>query len=148
MVLTNELFSFELVAAEIICRKDNSEILALTVNNLLSSALTSLSTQHLVFDEDDDAPVNCFLSVPVDGKVSIKPHLYVVGDLAFYGMVLGKEGVSGKHCHLCKMSHKDLPNLAENKELWDFEQMQKVAEDFDRFPSQVTHQQRGLNTEI
>ena len=44
VVLSNESFSFELVTAEIICRKDNSEILALTVNNLLSSALTSLST--------------------------------------------------------------------------------------------------------
>ena len=128
MVLSNESFSFELVTAEIICRKDNAEILSLTINTLLSSALRCLSTQYLVFDEDDD--VNCFLSFPVDGKVCIKPHLYVVGDLAFYGMVLGKEGMSGKHCHLCKMLHKDFPNLAENKELWDFEEMEKVAEDF------------------
>ena len=33
-------------------------------------------------------------------------HLYDIEDLAYYGMILGKEGMSGDHCHSYKLSTK------------------------------------------
>ena len=47
---------------------------------------------------------------------SVSPHIYVVGDLAHYGTILGKEGMSSDHCHLCKFDAKVFVQLAKDGE--------------------------------
>ena len=54
---------------------------------------------------------------------SVSPHLYVVGDLAYYGMILGKEGMSGDHCHLCKLAAKEFVQLSTDREPWVHEEL-------------------------
>ena len=98
----HESFSFEISVAEILCRKDNAEILTLTIKNDLTKGLKTIAEEHLNITVDDQNKVVCsFGEASTDAAfLSIKPHLYVVGDLAYYGMILGKEGMSGDHCHL------------------------------------------------
>ena len=45
-------------------------------------------------------------------------------------MILGKEGMSGDHCHLYKLSAKEFVNLAKNGELWVHEELAKMGEAF------------------
>ena len=128
----HESFSFEISVAEILCRKDNAEILTLTIKDDLTKGLKTIAEEHLNITVDDQNKVVCsFGEASTDAAFpSIKPHLYVVGDLAYYGMILGKEGMSGDHCHLCKLSAKEFVNLAKNGELWVHEELAKMGEAF------------------
>ena len=54
-----------------------------------------------------------------------------MGDLAFYGMALGKEGMSGKWCHLCKMAATQMADLLASGEDWkDTNEMKQVAVEY------------------
>jgi hypothetical protein len=44
-------------------------------------------------------------------STKIKVNLYVVGDLVFYGMILGREDHIGDYCYLCKLSQADFRDL-------------------------------------
>ena len=61
---------------------------------------------------------------------SVSPHLYVVGDLAYYGMILGKEGMSGDHCHLCKLAAKEFVQLTKDGEPWVHAELQMKGDEF------------------
>lgn len=60
----------------------------------------------------------------------IRPRLYIVGDLAYYGMILGKEGMSGKWCHLCKLSAAEMADLMKDGKSWAYDEMKKLAEKY------------------
>ena len=58
----------------------------------------------------------------------VSVDLYVTGDLAFYAMVLGKEGMSGNWCHLCRLSRAEFSNLAKDGDPWTWELYREVTE--------------------
>jgi len=116
-------FSFEISVAEIICRKDNAEILELTIKDELTKGLDTLATEPLHFFLDATNKIQCSVGTnnlaPANGDVCThNANMYIVGDLAFYGMILGKESMSGTHCHLCKLPAAEFKNLLVNGEPW------------------------------
>ena len=48
----------------------------------------------------------------------VSVDIYVTGDLAFYAMVMGKEGMSGNWCHLYRLSRLEFLNLAKDGDPW------------------------------
>jgi hypothetical protein len=53
------------------------------------------------------------------------------GDLAFCGMALGKEGMSGKWCLLCKMAATQMADLNASGEDWkEIDEMKQVAVEY------------------
>ena len=99
----HESFSFEISVAEILCRKDNAEILTLTIRDELTKGLKTIATNNLNISVDEKNEIVCSFGDATSGQSvnSLQANLYVVGDLVFYDMVLGQEGaMSGDHCHL------------------------------------------------
>ena len=56
-----ESFSFEMCVAEILCRKDNAEILSRTIKGELTKGLERLSTEPLNIFVDDQGVLQCNL---------------------------------------------------------------------------------------
>ena len=80
----------------------------------------------------DNGEIECRFGAarPRQQSVSKTVNLYVVGDLAYYGMVLGKEGMSGKHCHLCQMSGKEFRHLCKVGVVWTWGEMRELGGEF------------------
>ena len=103
----------------------------------LTKGLKTIATEKLLvtvnMDKDGTPTISCTYT-PSCGEPGatgpIQAELYIVGDLAFYGMLLGKEGISGKWCHLCKMSAAEMTNLMASGEPWDgIHEMKQLASD-------------------
>jgi hypothetical protein len=73
--------------------------------------------------------------------------LLAVGDLAWYSLALGKQSMSGQHCHRCQLMWKEFQEDPSKKgELWT---LQLMRETYTRLESgkldrKVKSQQRGL----
>jgi hypothetical protein len=119
--------------AEIECRKDTLEIVESTlttpVNNYLQEIVSSVETEEdeqrefdgnitILFDQQQHILYSTFKSVVIkhndnDTIITTIPFRVSVtaGDLAFYAMFLGKDGMSTKWCWLCKQSYQQWRNL-------------------------------------
>jgi hypothetical protein len=79
------------------CKKDNADILVNTFGVLLNDDLKSLSSVVSIvegraeFGEQEGA------------EKTIPINLFMAGDILFYNMVIGKEGMSGWWCSYCKL---------------------------------------------
>ena len=93
---------------EIQCRNDNAEILSLAIKDDLTKGLRTIAEKKLnVYLDENNKVVCAFGNGNVNTAIkSFSPHLYVVRDLAYYGMIIRKEGMSGDHCHLCILAAK------------------------------------------
>jgi len=55
-------------------------------------------------------------------------HFFLSGDLAFYAMSLGKEGLSGAHCYVCDSSKVSWQNINHVKgDIWTLDKIQQVC---------------------
>ena len=124
-----ESFSFEISVAEILCRKDNAKILSESIKDELTKGLEQLATSEINFYLSSEGEIDCAL-VDESREMSVKPNLYVVGDLAFYGMVLGKESMSGHWCHLCQLSAKEFADLKKIGKAWTYKEMEELGAKF------------------
>ena len=61
--------------------------------------------------------------------VSMKVDMYVVSDLAFYGMVLGREHIMEDWCYLCRLRHVAFQNLLRQGKAWTWAKMEEFAND-------------------
>ena len=106
VILKKGQLIFEVSVAEVLCRKDNADILQKTIEPRLSRGLEGISKSSLNIACDANGCVlscsfSCFAAQQSECSVIQKNvHLYVVGDLAFYAMVLGRESMSGNWCYL------------------------------------------------
>ena len=62
----------------------------------------------------------------------LRVNLFVTGDLAFYAIVLGKEGMSPKWCHLCQVREGHRSDLTRTDTAWDVPKYQEAAEKVDK----------------
>ena len=128
-----ESFSFEISVAEVICRKDNSVVLAKTIKKKLTEGLKTVALDDLRIFEDDEGLVDCeFVERTESTEASeneslLRVVVYVTGDLAFYAIVLGREGMSGKHCYLCQLSASEYKDLLQSGEPWSNDKMQAIV---------------------
>lgn len=67
-----------------------------------TSAETSMETSVETFMETSDEPAAMKYE-----PMRLKVNLYITGDLAFYAIILGKDGMSPKWCHLCQVKEKE-----------------------------------------
>jgi len=74
---------------------------------------------------DPDSSTECAMT-----SFQVTAGVYVVGDLACHGMVLGKESMSGKWCHLCMMPASKMADLNLTAEHWTMEDLVKFAQDY------------------
>ena len=108
--------------AEVICRKDNSKLLKKTIKDELTKGLETISKETLKIYINKEGEVDCMFVRPTNAsdpqtdpdpskETLLSPNVYITGDLAFYAIVLGREGMSGQHCLLCQLlasEYKDL----------------------------------------
>ena len=64
----------------------------------------------------------------------IPVNLYVTGDLAFYAMIMGKEGMSGNWCHLCQLSRAEFFDLMKDGNPWTWELYREIAAQVESLP--------------
>ena len=65
----------------------------------------------------------------------IPVNLYVTGDLAFYAMIMGKEGMSGNWCHLCQLSRAEFSDLLKDGNPWSWELYREIAAQVESSPN-------------
>jgi len=87
---------------------------------------------QMLFSKKEDGSINsCFARSGElsKGRHAIPFKVYVVGNLAFYAMALGKDGSSGQHCYLC-----DLPQMQwllpghRMGELWNLQKLHRCMQ--------------------
>ena len=108
--------------------------MTLTICDELTRGLQSLASKHINVFVSNTGQVDVALgehtSSAARSSVSLMPNIYMTGDLAFDGMVLGKEGMSGHHCHLCKLSGREMTDLTKEGEPWGYDDMIELANTF------------------
>jgi hypothetical protein len=97
---------YRLPIAEVICRKDTSEIIQKAIGEQLEKGLKHIVESGLTIGFDRDGKWQCRFDHGDDLKkrVTSPKEVYVTGDLALYAMVLGRESSSGAKCFLCRLS--------------------------------------------
>ena len=125
-------FSFEISVAEVICRKDNAEILSMTIKDELTKGLRTIAENKLTFYRENGLLACKFGDVTSPHLASHQVKLYNVGDLAWYGIPLGKEGMSGKWCHICQLSAKEFADLTKTGTLWTHPEMKRLGDEYQR----------------
>ena len=103
--------------------------------NELTKGLKTIAENKLQITLRENGDVKCTFSKDVEEGSPIvqtiyrKVKIFVTGDLAFYAMVLGKEGMSPHWCHLCKLSRKEFQDMNAEGDKWTNEAMKATAEE-------------------
>jgi hypothetical protein len=104
------------------CRKDNSDIVTNTFGTLLNDDLKTLPSVISIVDGTAEFGANpaALKNVPI--------NLFMAGDILFYNMAIGKEGMSGWWCSYCKLFKHDWQQVGhERGELWTIELLAEHA---------------------
>ena len=83
------------IVGEATCKKDNAAVLKLTLNDDFAEAMKAMVTGKLemAIDEEGKVQVN-FVPLPQQTAAkTLRVNLCVVSDLAFHGMVMGRESI-------------------------------------------------------
>ena len=99
---------FDIIVAEVVCRKDNTEVLKAAIEPHLTSGFNTICEKQLTIGLNSDCEIVCSFGGGnvLSQKITPTKEVYVVGDLVFYVMVLGWEHSSVYRCYLCRMSLK------------------------------------------
>ncbi|KAL7524102.1 hypothetical protein ACHAXR_002598, partial [Thalassiosira sp. AJA248-18] len=124
-------FTYELIVAEAICKKDNAKIMENTINKGLTPAMKEIVESKLAVEVGEGGNITCrFLPLASETTLkTFKVELYVVSDLAFYGMALGREGMMGAWCYLCRLSHAEFQDLLREGDDWVMAALQAMAKE-------------------
>ena len=119
--------------AHIQCRKDNGNVLENTIIKPLGNGLKQLQALPflLYFDADGELHIQQTIATVQQNENSIlmSTNLWITGNLAYYVIMVGKEGSSGHWCYRCDL-HKDTWKL-HNHEcgiLWTNERLKAMAD--------------------
>jgi len=116
---------FEVLVCEVICRKDTGPLIEATILTALTAGLKILAGTpiHIYKDCNQELCVKFEIPTTPDCITSktLKVHTYIMGDLAFQAMVLGKESMASHWCMLCK-EHKD-NFLTDTCNMWTMEEL-------------------------
>eukprot|EP00985_Skeletonema_marinoi_P024333 scaffold16832_cov151-Skeletonema_marinoi.AAC.1 len=99
----------------------------------LTKGLKQIQLEKLLFGavmHEGGSKVSCsFSATPGVASIPINVELYIVSDLAFTAVVLGKDGMSHSWCPMCKMRAAEMPNLNATGEIWQYAEMKKLGEE-------------------
>jgi hypothetical protein len=105
------------------CRKDNADIVMNTFGTLLNDDLKTLPSIISIVEGQAEFGANA------TAQKNIPINLFMAGDILFYNMVIGKEGMSGWWCSFCKLFKNDWQDLGhERGEPWTIATLAEHAE--------------------
>jgi hypothetical protein len=87
------------------CWKANADIIMNMFSTLLNDDLKTLPSLISIIEEQAKFGAN----VAAEENMSI--NLFMAGDILFYNIVIGKEGMSGWRCSYCKLFKNDWQQL-------------------------------------
>ena len=122
--------SFEVGIAEVICKKDTSEVIRKTICDHLTKHFKTIASNPLTigFDRETQSIKCCFgKNQSLEQTEQVPTYQYVTGDLAFYAMVLGRESHSGSKCFLCRLSAREFKTSMKAGELWTYDLMNEFV---------------------
>ena len=123
-----KVYSVVFGLADVTCRKDHMIILNNTCMPLIMKGINTIEEIDVIFSYEDDGTLNISLA-PSNrhaGSFSIKPTLFLAGDLAYLAVIMGKENVSSSWCNFWwKLSKADWQNACpvSNDMMWDIHQI-------------------------
>ncbi|KAL7539781.1 hypothetical protein ACHAXR_011204 [Thalassiosira sp. AJA248-18] len=122
--------------ADVKCKKDNGEIFRETVMKNLSSGINKIEKGKVkFFKENDKWRCKIIDSNETEDKALTYHDVlpYMIGDLKFLAMMLGKENFEGQWCYLCQLFHTQWKDHAALGSPWTLdllkEQAKKVIEE-------------------
>jgi hypothetical protein len=105
------------------CRKDNADIIMNTFGTQLNDDLKTLPTTISIVEGRAEFGAN------EESEKNIPINLFMAGDILFYNMVIGKEGMSGWWCSYCQLFKNDWQQLHHQRgEPWTIELLREHAE--------------------
>ena len=122
-------FSFEISVNEILCKKDNADILRKTMKDGLTKGLQTIAENQLNLSIESKGLVHCSFGEALSGS-----------DLAFYAMVLVREFMSGQHCYLCMLASKEYAYALVDGEPWFYNHMEELSQ---RLQAEQTKNRQG-----
>ena len=102
----------------------------------LIAGLNVIATKDLTLFLDQNKEISCTFGTSTieaehhSSQKSLNATLYMVGDLACYAMVLGKESMSGHHWYLCKLSLSEFVDLIRDGDPWSYNEMNSLTAEF------------------
>ena len=117
------------ILAEVICKKYNADVLKITINSKFVEVMRGIEEGKLELIVTEPGKVKCNIipyAQPTHEK-SVKVNMYVVSDLAFYGTVLGREGMMGGWCFLCDLARRQFCDLLTPDRTWLWSSLKKTA---------------------
>jgi hypothetical protein len=132
----NRIIDFQVLVCELICRKDMGHLIKETILTRLSAGLEVISTfdLHIYNHHDNGALVVKYRhagqiqTAPIPSHIPIS-EVFVMGDLAFQAMALGKESMAGHWCMQCKATRLKFTG---DCELWTMEDLMRCGKDAEK----------------
>jgi hypothetical protein len=125
-----KLYSQVFGLADVACRKDHVIILTNTCMPFLMKGINTIEESDVIFSyasDADDGELNIDLapSKRHASSFSLKPTLFLAGDLEFLPVIMGKENFSSSWCIWCTLSKADWQDTCpvSNDMLWDIHQI-------------------------
>lgn len=121
--------------ADVKCRKDNGEIFKGTIKDNLATAINRVEHGKAQFKQNDDGKWECKIIDPGHADFEKESDLicevtaFMIGDLKFLSMMLGKENFDTYWCYLCMLSHADWQKYGHDVgEMWSLDKLIDQAE--------------------
>ena len=116
------------------CKKDNGDIFKNTIKNELAKGINAIERDEVNFHQNKETKKwECTLvskeEEHPDDDIQVDVLTYMIGDLKFLSVMLGKENFEGLWCFLCQLYHDDWKehgHAAGN--FWDLDELRRQAE--------------------
>jgi len=118
----DRIIDFEVSGCELNCRKDTGKLIKRMPR--LTKGLEIVAKWHLHMELNNDGLLECEFKQ----NCSINSHIidmYLIGNLAFQAMALGKESMTGWWCLQCKATRSQF--MDENSEMWMMDELERCG---------------------
>ena len=118
------------------CRKDKSVIFKNTIKDSLAEGINRVEHGKIEFVKDEDSNKwNCRLINPDHANYNtisdniLDVTAFMVGDLKFLSMMLGKENFEGDWCHICRLQSTQWQDVEYDRDdLWTLDGLKEQAD--------------------
>ena len=97
--------------ADVKCKKDTGEVFKETVHENLAAGINKVEHGRVKFEKNDDGKWKASIidqdHVDFNGDDTVDTTAFMIGDLKFLSMILGKENFDGLWCYLCSLYYDD-----------------------------------------